>query len=140
MDLLVFGVGDFVHFVFPAVHNRFRINFLKVLVNSFFQFFLAFDANAFQHLPGHLAEKAFYQIQPGTMLGSKNKAESPRYRGQIRSRFNRCVNAQVVQNEADRVTLRVLFIEHLQKIDVIRTVVAFSYQRDRFSCLQIDAS
>lgn len=49
------------------------IYFIEIFINSVFKFLLCINSNSLQHLLCHLAEKAFNQIQPGTMGWCKYK-------------------------------------------------------------------
>ena len=53
---------DFIHFIFPVINHRFTIYFIKIPVNSLFQFLFGIDTDSTKHLPGHLTEKTFNHV------------------------------------------------------------------------------
>ncbi len=54
--------------VFPVVDNWAVIDFLEIFVYSLDQFFSVSHPDFSEHLSGQFAEKAFNQIQPGSVF------------------------------------------------------------------------
>ena len=62
LNPLCFIEIDLVHFICPVIDDRVCIDLVKVLVNTLRQFSFGIHPYPFQHLSGHLTEKAFNHI------------------------------------------------------------------------------
>ena len=61
------------------IYHWILVNLFDIFINAFFQLLLAAYPDALKALFRHFAEKAFDQVQPGTMFRGKYKFKTPTF-------------------------------------------------------------
>src|SRR3984957_5235897 len=70
-----------INLIGPGMDDGFSVEVIEIGEDPRLEFFLGCDANAAEHGPRHLGEKALDEIEPGTMFRSKHKVEATLWLG-----------------------------------------------------------
>ena len=106
-----------VHFVFPFVWHRHRVDLIKVLIDPLLQHILGVYTDSWQHLACHFAEKSFHHVQPWSMSWGKYKLKPVVYPIQIFLGLPGGMGGMVVQYKTDFVPFGVFFSSRSFKND-----------------------
>ena len=108
-----FGKVNIIQFVRPMIGNGDLIDFIKILIDSAFEFLYAGNPDSMEHLLCELAEKTFHQVQPGTVCWRKYEFEPPRHGIQVFLCLSGSMGGMVVKDKAYLIFFRVFLIQYL---------------------------